>query len=143
MTKDEHVLISLEERHAENIFSGRKRVELRRRPMKVSIGATVWIYVKLPVGSMMGCARVSDSYVLAPSTLWRRFSGVSGLTRDEFFDYYDGVSTGFALALKDVERLPRSISLDALREALSGFQPPQFFKRIDADSPLLSIVGAL
>jgi hypothetical protein len=35
MIGDEHILISLEPRHAENILAGRKTVELRRRPMNV------------------------------------------------------------------------------------------------------------
>ena len=37
MTEDEHILISLEPRHAESILEGRKTVELRRRAMNVSI----------------------------------------------------------------------------------------------------------
>jgi hypothetical protein len=35
---DDHILISLEPRHAENILEGRKRVELRRRAMNVISG---------------------------------------------------------------------------------------------------------
>jgi hypothetical protein len=36
---DNHILISLEPRHAENILEGRKRVELCRRTMNVTIGS--------------------------------------------------------------------------------------------------------
>ena len=50
MSVDDQILISLEPRHAENILEGRKRVELRRRTMNVTIGSTVWMYAKLPVG---------------------------------------------------------------------------------------------
>jgi predicted transcriptional regulator len=53
---DDHILISLEPRHAENLLDGRKRVELRRHAMNVSIGSTVWMYAKLPVGSIIGRA---------------------------------------------------------------------------------------
>jgi predicted transcriptional regulator len=56
---DDHILISLEPRHAESILEGRKRVELRRRTMNVTIGSTVWMYAKLPVGSIIG--RVGNS----------------------------------------------------------------------------------
>lgn len=138
MVNAEHILISLEERHAENIFSGRKHVELRRRPMNVQVGTTVWIYVKLPIGSVIGKARVSGFHCLAPSTLWRRFSAVSGLSRGEFFEYFDGVSKGFALALEGAERLSQSASLGALRRASLGFQPPQFFMRLEKGSPVLN-----
>ena len=137
MSEGMHILISLEGRHAENILAGRKHVELRRRPMNVTVGTTVWIYVKLPVGSVIGRVRVSAFHTLAPSTLWRRFSTVSGLTHNEFFEYFKGISRGFALALEDAERLPRSISLDALRRTSSGFQPPQFFMRLEPEGVLL------
>lgn len=62
MITPHNFLISLEERYANGIFDGTKTVELRRRPMNVSIGATVWIYVKMPVGSVVGCAKVTDLY---------------------------------------------------------------------------------
>ena len=138
MIEGEHILISLDERHAANIFAGIKHVELRRRSMNVAIGTTIWIYVKLPRGSVMGSARVSAFHSLAPSTLWRRFASVSGLTRKEFFDYFVGVSRGFALSLEDADRLPQSISLQALRQVSSGFQPPQFFMRLGVGGDLLN-----
>ena len=127
MVSTENILISLEKRHAENIFSGQKHIELRRRPMNVNVGTTVWIYVKLPVGSVIGKARISGFHSLAPSTLWRRFSDVSGLSHREFFEYFNGVSEGFALTLESAERMSEPAPLKALRRVSSGFQPPQFF----------------
>lgn len=141
MIEEEHILISLENRHAENIFAGKKNVELRRRSMNVAIGTTIWIYVKLPVGSVMGRARVSAVHSLAPSTLWRRFAAISGLTHKEFCDYFEGVSKGFALSLENAERLPQSISLQTLRQVSSGFQPPQFFMRLGAGGDLLNTLA--
>ena len=63
----------------------------------------------------------------------RRFGSVSGLTRAEFFDYFDGV----ALVLQEAEGLGTSLPLDMLREITDGFQPPQFFARLSAQQPLL------
>jgi predicted transcriptional regulator len=83
----ENILISLESRHAENIFAGNKQVELRRRNMNVRPGTTIWIYVKLPIGSIIGRVRVGAVHASAPTTLWRRFGSVSGLSRSEFFGY--------------------------------------------------------
>lgn len=140
MEHPEHVLISLEERHAENILAGKKHVELRRRAMNVKAGTIVWIYVKLPVGRVVGSAKVSAAHSLAPATLWRRFANVCGITRSEFFEYFDGRPKGFALGLHDPQRLAGSVSLMELREASAGFQPPQFFIRIAADSPLLQAI---
>lgn len=142
MANGEHILISLEERHAENILSGQKHVELRRRPMNVKVGTTVWIYVKLPIGSVVGRARVSGFHCLAPSTLWRRFSDVSGVSRGEFFEYFEGVSKGFALSLESAERMLEPAPLELLRSASSDFHPPQFFMRLSSESALLKILDS-
>lgn len=142
MGNEEHILISLTARHADNIFSGHKQVELRRRTMRVAPGTTVWIYVKLPVGSIIGQARIRAIHASSPAALWRRFGSVSGLSRSEFFDYFDGVVEGVALVLEDAKRLRNSLSLDVLRELASGFQPPQFFARLGAQHPFLGAVTA-
>ena len=136
MAKSEHILISLAPHHAENIFSGRKQVELRRRSMNVSPGTTVWIYVKLPVGSIIGRVKIVDIHESSPTTLWRRFGSVSGLSRREFFVYFKGVVAGVALVLESAQKLRSSVSLESLRELSGGFHPPQFYSLL-TDQKLL------
>lgn len=140
MDDSDHILISLESRHAENIFAGRKRVELRRRMMNVSPGDTLWIYVKLPVGSIVGHARIGKVHASSPNTLWRHYGPVSGLTKDEFFSYFGEVEQGVALVLEHSRRLQSSLSLNALRQVDKGFQPPQFFARLTSAHPLREAV---
>lgn len=142
MEHDEHILISLEARHAENIFAGNKLVELRRRTMNVSPGATLWIYVKLPVGCIVGSARISKVHASSPATLWRRYGAVSGLSKREFFSYFGEAEQGVALVLEETARLPSSLSLEALRQFAVGFQPPQFFVRLTSEHPLREAVAA-
>lgn len=142
MDNDEHILISLESRHAENIFAGHKRVELRRRTMNVSPGATLWIYVKLPVGSIVGHARIGKVHASSPVALWRRYGPVSGLSRREFFEYFNGTEQGVALVLEQSTRLQISLSLAELRKLDGGFQPPQFFARLNSEHPLHEAVTA-
>src|SRR5688572_21637747 len=121
-----NLLISLEERHAENIIRGTKLVELRRRRMHVPSGAIVWLYVKKPLAAVIGRASVSEVHSMSPPRLWQRFSTSTGLTRGEFFTYFSGVSQGCALELSNVERLSEPITLLELRKAGPSFQPPQF-----------------
>ena len=140
---DNHdVLISLEERHAENIIRGTKLVELRRRRMNVPVGAVVWMYVKSPTAAVIGRASVSEVHSLAPRTLWQRFSNTCGLTRVEFFSYFSGTTKGFALSLSNVERLTDPVSLGQLRQSGSQFHPPQFFMRLKQGSALLKRLKA-
>jgi predicted transcriptional regulator len=138
MLGTEHIMISLEPRHADNILSGTKKVELRRRSMSVSTGATVWLYATHPIGSLVGKVRIADVHAASPKSLWRQFGEASQITRAEFFDYFEGVSCGFALELKGAQRLRRSINLAELRNASTHFHPPQFFMRLPAGNPVLS-----
>ncbi len=141
MSMGEHILISLDVRHATNILEGRKFVEFRRRTMNVKPGATIWIYAKLPVGSVVGRAMVVAVRTQAPSTLWRKFGPVSGLSRGEFFEYFEGVQQGTALELADCRKLCSSLPLDLLRGFSAGFQPPQFFVRLKQGTPLLRAIS--
>jgi predicted transcriptional regulator len=138
----EHILISLAPRHAKNIFDGVKHIELRRRTMKVEPGTTVWIYVTLPVGVLMGKAKIAAVQIASPSSLWRKFGPVSGLARNEFFGYLDGLAEGVVLVLEEVKALRAPLSLDALRTIAEGFNPPQFFIRIDEEHPFYNAFTA-
>jgi predicted transcriptional regulator len=143
MNEAAHALISLEERFAEGILSGDKLVELRRRPMRLAEGTTIWMYVKVPVGKVIGSAQVQALHALAPTTLWKRYGDVSGLSRTEFFDYFSGVARGFVLVLGNPSRLPAPLPLEQLRSLNDGFQPPQFFARLASNGALVSALSAV
>lgn len=136
MQPNQHVLISLDERHANNILAGTKQVELRRRTMHVEPGSTVWFYVKKPVGAVVGFATVGTTYSATPSTVWRKYSSVSGLSKSEFMSYFDGVAVASAMGLSGAKKLKKPITLEALRTAMPGFHPPQFYCRLEANSPV-------
>ena len=141
MSEGDHILISLEPRHAINILQGTKRVELRRRVLNVKPGTTVWFYAKAPVASVIGRARIERTHHAAPNTLWRKFSGVVGISREEFFAYFKGTTKGAALVLADAVRLHRHVSLKELRCPEMGCHPPQFFSRLAPGHPLTNVAG--
>lgn len=142
MAKKEHIIISLDSRHAENIFEGRKHVELRRRKMHVEPGATALIYVKQPVGSIVGRVTISSIYASSPTKLWREYGSVSGLGRAEFFEYFHGATNPVALLLEGAKRYRSALSLEDIRRLSGTFQPPQFFSRLQPHHPVLAAVGA-
>lgn len=136
MTDAQHILISLEPRHAENILTGRKRVELRKRSMNVDAGTTVWIYAKLPVGSVVGKARVSKVLAATPASIWRRFGKDTGVTKQEFSAYYGESEQAVVLVLEETTRFEQAISLAHLRKTTGSFYPPQFFIRLSPEHPV-------
>lgn len=130
----EHIVISLEPCFADLILSGEKKVELRRRRMRVAPETMIWLYAKVPVGAVVGCVLVKSLHAQTPQVIWRRFGSVSGLTRPEFFQYFEGAETAFALELQATIRLSNPVLLEELRRIRRNFQPPQFFTRISAQS---------
>lgn len=130
----QHVLISLDERHATNILAGTKQVELRRRTMHVEPGSTIWFYVKKPVGAIVGCAMVGTTYSAKPNTVWRKYGPVSGLSKTEFMSYFEGAAVASAMALSAARKLQHPVMLDELRVAMPGFHPPQFYCRLQTES---------
>jgi len=136
MKSKQHVLISLEERHANNILGGAKKVELRRRTMHVEPGSIVWLYVKKPIGAVIGYAVVEASYSAAPSTVWHKYGAVSGLSRAEYLSYFEGAAAACAMGISRPRRLKKPIPLEELRSASPGFQPPQFYCRLDVGSSM-------
>ena len=104
--------------------------------MNIPTGTIVWLYVKMPVGSVLGCVTVSSLYSLTAETLWRRFGSVSGLTKAELLGYLSGVQNGFALELINPKRLTKPLSLKQMRSMAPGFQPPQFFTNISEQHAL-------
>ena len=138
----QHVLISLEERHANNILAGTKTVELRRRSMHVEPGTLVWFYVKKPVACVVGFAIAGERYAAAPDTVWRKFGKVSGLERKEFMAYFVGCKEASAMRLDAPTRLRESVGLNELRAIAPGFHPPQFYVRMGDASPLRDLLTA-
>lgn len=99
------------------------------------------MYAKVPVGKVIGSVQVQSMHALAPTTLWKRYGGVSGLSKTEFFDYFSGLARGFALVLCNASRLPAPLPLKRLRSLNDGFQPPQFFAHLASDGALVSALS--
>jgi predicted transcriptional regulator len=131
-----NILISLEPRHAKNILSGEKSIELRRRAPKVPPGTVIWMYSKKPEASIVGVVTVLAIHEASPSALWRRFKENVGVTRGEFFDYFESRDIGAAIQLGSAKRLKKPLSLEELKERDELFHPPQFFKRLCLKEPL-------
>lgn len=59
-----------------------------------------------------------------PENLWARFRKSAGISESEFFAYYDGRSTGYAISIKNLTVLKRPI--DPYKH-FKKFTPPQSF----------------
>jgi predicted transcriptional regulator len=135
-------IISIEHSHARNLQSGRKTVELRRRRARLAPGTRIWIYTKLPRGTIELLGTVKKIVEDSPANIWRRFGPRTGITKAEFTAYFRDKNLGCAILFEQVQTLSPAVDLLNLRRVSSSFHPPQFMKFLNENSPELKILRA-
>lgn len=128
---DRLLFLSLKPEFAEGILSGKKTIELRRRPPQIDTPTKALVYASSPTMALVGSCWVDDIVELAPWTLWRMFGPLTGVSRRRFMRYFDGCATAHGLLLSRPSRLPAAVGLGEMRRTLGGFNPPQSFRYVD------------
>jgi len=139
MSNEVNILISVDKRHVENMLNGTKTIELRRRPVRIPIGSRVWIYSKVPEGKVRAYGLVSGIVESSPVTIWKNYSDVSGVSKNEFFEYFKDTEKACAIVFERISPLNETISLSEMRQIENRFHPPQFFKFLKQGSPELAL----
>ena len=121
------LLISVKPRFAHAILRGDKLVELRRVRPNLTKGDEIILYESSPTCAVVARAKVAELIEATPLSLWRLIHEESGVTRQEFNQYFAGRSRAFAIRLSDVQELDEPIGLRELRRAVPGFAPPQSY----------------
>lgn len=127
------LLLSIRPKYANLIFSGHKKIELRRVRPRLQKGDIVLIYVSSPVKALMGGFLVRKVIQGTPKYLWSTVGEEAGVTKKEFKDYYSGLSLGFAISSSKIWQLKQPINLIDLRKRWSHFSPPQGYRYINLD----------
>jgi predicted transcriptional regulator len=140
LDKRENILISVERKYVARMLSGSKTIELRRRALRVSIGTIVWIYSTAPYALVDTVARVETIVSGPPRSLWETYKERTGVTREEFDNYFLKTSIGWGVVLRDIQPLRAAVTLTALRRHTRMFHPPQFFMRLQQGSNTLQLL---
>ena len=133
----ENALISIYPSFVEAIQSGKKTVELRTRTPKFNCGTRLWIYSTKPVSKIQLVAYVTGLTTDSPTSIWESFCTEMAISRKVFREYCSGHRKVCAISLSNVSKLQSELSLDALRQIMPAFQPPQFFTSLN-DHPNLT-----
>ncbi len=121
------LIISIHPRYSEKILAGQKTVELRRRfPLSTAKGTKIYIYSTSPVRAIVGSAEIAEIIKLPIKTIWKKYSKCAFIKKQDFEAYFEGLSEGFALELKNAQTFDKPIELVELRERFN-FTPPQSF----------------
>ena len=130
---NELLLISVKPQFAKKIFNGEKTVELRKSaPLKIKEGAYLLIYVTSPVKELWGICRIDNIIKDNPQMLWEKVGKKSGVSKDEFFSYYNETKNAYGLEISNVKHFyENAVKLDCLKTMLPGFSPPQTYRYIE------------
>ncbi len=122
------LLLSIHPEYAGAIFSGTKKIELRRKRPRISQGSRVLVYETAPTMALVGAFEVAGVLKGAPANLWAKVRTGAGVTRECFNEYFSGMPEAFAIEVSEAWLYPEPVSLQRLRKILPGFHPPQGFR---------------
>jgi predicted transcriptional regulator len=132
------VLLSLKEEYFNEIKSGIKRYEYRKRYVKQP--TTAYIYCSSPVKAIKGIIQFGTPIVGTPeeiSAISEKETGEGSLTAE----YLKGKMEGYAIPILSWEEI-NPISLNTIRSDFQGFVPPQSYYRLDNKTDLLKYLEA-
>lgn len=124
MTKD--IIISIKPCFSDEIYTGKKSVELRKRVGKsFANNGKVYIYSSSPNQNISGYAYIKEVQTLPVSEIRKKYLIEACISPIAFDDYYSGHQSGVLIWLKDVVKYQNAIPLARLRG--KGFTAPQSF----------------
>ena len=116
--------MSIKPQFIEKIRRGEKKFEFRRVLPRHQEVDTIIVYASKPVGKVVGEITVAGYLTLTVDEMWEATKDISGLTREEFFDYFHGKKNAHAIAIESYRDYVQPIPLDVL---LPGKVPPQSY----------------
>ena len=124
-----NVLMSIRPEFVEKIVSGEKKYEFRRKIFKKDV-KNVLIYSTAPDKMIVGYFELEQVLEDTPQRLWDSCQDFAGITEKDYFEYFSGSSTGFALQIGRLTLFKYPIQVTKI---LEGFRPPQSFQYVDEE----------
>lgn len=119
------ILLSIKPEYAQRIFSGEKRYEYRKRLFKRNDIDTIIVYVTKPVGRVIGEFKIAGIIEENPVTIWEKTKQYSGISKNDYFKYFEGNEKGFAISIKSTVRYCEPLELGELDSTIKS--APQSF----------------
>ena len=131
---EEKVLISMQPKYAELVFSGEKMVEIRRKFPRMLRGKQAVVYGTQPLGSLLGEVTLNNITPGTPDQIWFRFGQQAGCTHDEYSKYVGNSTEVFAIELSNKKPYLAPVGIPQLTQLIKQeLHPPQSYLRIRMD----------
>lgn len=108
--KNKEIMLSIHPKYVEAIFSGEKKFEFRKTKFKDDVKKVI-IYSTNPIKKVVGEFIVDMIIEQEPKNLWELYKEHSGISKEDFFKYYEKKKTGFALKIGELKRYEKSKDL--------------------------------
>ncbi|MBL7994695.1 ASCH domain-containing protein [bacterium] len=122
------ILMSIKPEYADQIISGKKSVELRRKFSKKWIGSTVTLYASAPRKALVGEAKIKNVISDNPNRIWEDFGVDIGCTKKEFDEYTLLTNEVYAIVLGDVKPYQTNMPVTQMSHLINtDLVPPQSY----------------
>lgn len=135
------VILSIQSYYANQIFSGSKFFEFRKKPLKESLlNKDIFIYSAKDDKAIIGTIKVSSILQGNIDEILKETGYDKRNDKDEIIKYFKNSKNCYALQLFDVKRFKNPISLAELKSIKNNITMPQYYKYIYEDNPLYDYV---
>ena len=130
-----NLLMSIKPEFVDKILAHEKLYEFRKSIFKQDV-EKIFIYSTYPVKKIVGYFEVSEIISESPRKLWDSLSEVSGISEKDFFRYFDGSKTGFAIKIDNLKIFDEFIDMDSYDD----FKAPQSFCYVENSGVLRELL---
>lgn len=103
------IILSIHPNHIEKILSGEKRYEYRKRiPQDINY---LIVYATAPTKKIVAIIEVDMVMQDTPQKIWDVTQNESGVSYEFFMNYFNEVSTAYAIKFRNIHKLPIPIDI--------------------------------
>lgn len=107
------IMLSIKPCYVKEILAGRKLVEYRKRIPHDHTVSQVLIYASYPTKRVVAEFQVGGYLAEFPDSLWQQTSGIGGIDKEVFDNYFKNRDVAYAYQITNLQMLPTPMPLSA------------------------------
>lgn len=141
------VLLPIRPCYADPILAGLKRVEFRKRPFRREVSHVI-VYSSSPIQRIVGFFEILGIEEGPPDQLWRRYSGVGCIDKEDYDRYFAQTARGVAIRVGQVHTLQEPFVLGELGRGLRvpqsyAYLNPRVLSKLRSRSPQVVVARSV
>ena len=125
---NQSILLSIKPKYVEAIKSGKKRFEFRKKIWRSTDVEKIYIYASSPIKKIVGYFTLGKIIKGDPLEIWKICSTSAGISKKDFFEYYEGKTEAYALSISELNIFDDAVCPYVI---FDKFTPPQSFMYFD------------